>query len=209
MLYRKISVIGASSTEGKVDPKGGGFVGRLKRWSEELSERNHVHNLGIAGDTVAGMLARIEPETKIRKTELIIIQTGLNDIARYGVDQEPVTNFEEYQNLIRQLFSKSLSIAKTIFVTPNPFNENLTTPVSWNDVYFKLDDAAKYVNVAIAIAKELQIPVIDNFNELIQTDYFKLVHSDGLHPNAEGHEHVFEKIRDLITKSTRTNSTIP
>src|SRR3989344_1664180 len=105
MIPKRIAAIGASYCEGKVDPEGGGFVGRLRSWHESFIQDNHVFNLGISGDTTSDMLKRLE--------------------------------------------------------------------------------------------KEMKVPYVDVFGEFMKIDYKKYL-ADGLHPNSQGHQRIFELVKDKL-----------
>ncbi len=197
MVPKRIAVFGASTCEGKVDPQGGGFVGKLKSWHEGTSEQNHVYNLGISGDTTEGILTRLISEAKPRNPDLIIIHPGANDVVREGSkDGDILTNSEDFQNNIRRIIIRSQSFGDTIFVSPHPIDETRTSPVSWKNVYYLMSDIKAYTDLVRMVCEEMQIEYIDVFSEWMAleryTDYLFL---DGLHPNSKGHQLIFEKLK--------------
>ena len=85
-------------------------------------------------------------------------------------------------------------------VSAYPINEELTTPVSWRDVYFFAEDVAHYAKGTKDETLRAGLDYIDVYSdwEAMGDDRQKFMSDDGLHANSEGHEYIFEKVRDAI-----------
>ena len=158
MQPKRIIFIGTSSVFGRVDPIGGGFAGRFKKWFESQDIRNAVFNLGISGDTTVGMLKRLESEASIRRPDLIIIQLGLNDTKRVDSKNNPtLTSFEQFQSNVKKIIEKGNELANVIFLSVYPINDKKTTPMKGKNVFYLMSDAEKYSKAAKQICKENNI----------------------------------------------------
>lgn len=196
MLPKKIVCIGASSCEGKVDVEGQGFVGRLRKWWEAENQHNSVYNLGISGDMTCDVIARLKTEIPPRKPDLIIVQCGINDFIRDG-DRDKPTRFtvDQVEANIRTIIQDSKKTSDVLYVSVYPIDETRTTPCSWRDIYYLADDARRCADISKKVASELNVPYVDMYDAFIKEGFKKLLHTDGLHANSEGHQRIFEMIK--------------
>jgi lysophospholipase L1-like esterase len=58
----------------------------------------------------------------------------------------------------------------------------------------------KYDNTLKQTCKENNVDFIEIFEEWIKTDYSKLLH-DGAHPNAAGHEKIYNAVKDYLERN--------
>ncbi len=201
-LPKRIVALGASTCFGTGDTLGGGFVGRFKNWYENASEDIYfrVYNLGIPGDLVEDIKNRID-EVEKRRPQLIILQVGCNDCIREGGFQaECKTDIENYIKIFKSLIFNLKLIAPVIFVSSLPIDETKTKPVKWADHYYLNEDVVNYSKYAIEIAKKYKLEVVDIFHDWLDKDYDLLLAEDGLHPSENGHEYIFQKLRDRFYK---------
>lgn len=205
MLPKKIVAIGASSTFGRVDPKHGGFIGRLKTWHEAQNELEHrVYNLGISGQTSGEVLSRLTPEASIRKPGLIIISVGLNDTRRNDQKENPIqTSVTEFQQNIIQIIEQAKKLCPVIFVSINPIDETRTQPftIHGRDYYYAFEDANIYANATRDICADKKIPYLDISKKLLEGGYHHLLAEDGLHCNEQGHTQIFEELRAFLIET--------
>lgn len=197
-LPKRIVALGASTCFGTGDPIGGGFVGRFKNWYENASEDIYfrVYNLGIPGNLVEDIENRID-EVEKRKPQLIILQVGCNDCIREGgMEVECKTDIENYIQIFNSLILKLKDIAPVIFVSSLPIDETKTKPVKWADHYYLNEDIVYYSKQAIEIAQKHELEVVDILRDWLDKDYNLLLAHDGLHPSENGHEYIFQKLRD-------------
>lgn len=201
MKYKRIVVIGASSCLGQVDPELGGWAGRLRQWFERQHPHNLLYNLGISADTSSGVAKRLLAEATLRNPDLIIIQIGINDTWRDN-NRESSTNtpLELFRKNTLKIINDAQSLGDVLVVSIFPIDETKTTPLSWINRYYLLDDAKCYSQTTKDICQELAVPYLDIFGEWIKVDYHQYLASDGLHANPEGHRYTFEAIRDYLVK---------
>jgi lysophospholipase L1-like esterase len=199
MLPQSIIAIGASSFFGRVDPEGGGFVGRLKTWHESNHRKNRVYNLGISSETSTDLLRRLTSECTPRKPDLIILGASSNDARRVGTNDAPCeTPIDQYAENLMELIGQALSLCPVLVMIGHPIDEKHTNPVRGTNKYFSKTDLEKYFDVARNICQKENVPCLDIFKELVDTDYKSGLSDDGLHPNALGHQIIFEILREYL-----------
>lgn len=200
MIPERIVVIGASSVQGRVDPKGGGWVGQLRKWHESNARHNAVYNLGIGGNTTRDLLKRLKPECKVRNPDLIIFSLGLNDSRRVGSKTGPNdVSKNQFQMNLTKLIGIAKKMAEVIFISNYPIDDHKTTPIPWAPKYFYLlKDAEQYGNLTKKIILSRNIPYLDIWSEWFKKDYKKLLHKDGLHANSKGHRAIFLSVKKFL-----------
>ncbi len=204
MIPNRVVAIGSSSLFGVGDSDGGGFIGRLKKWHEGIDIRNSVYNLGIPGDTTTGMLKRFS-EVSIRKPNLILISSGLNDTRRIGKKNAPnTTPLPAFRNNIKALISEAREIADLVFISVYPIDEERTAPLTYwkKEYYYLFNDAKEYEAATKEICKQSNIAYVDNFSEWMAGDYKNWLFEDGLHANAQGHEKIFQGLKQRLEAMT-------
>lgn len=196
-MSKRLLVFGTSITHGSCDHERGGWVERLRIFLYNNSDFS-VYNLGVSGDTSNDILNRFDVEAGARFPEIIIFDMGLNDSAfRKSLDSNFIS-LEQYKENLSRLYKKSKKLAdKVIFVGITMTNEKLLLPAPWaTDFYYYNKNAEEYNNVIKEFCEKNDIHFVDIFSILDLSDY-----SDGLHPNAEGHEKIFKKVKDYLIKN--------
>ena len=74
-------------------------------------------------------------------------------------------------------------------------DESKTTPVPWIPIYYTNENIEKYSKIMEDVCRENSIPFLDI--GLLNNDDF----DDGLHPNAEGHRKIYEKVKSFLTEN--------
>ncbi len=191
--YVNICVFGDSIVFGRIDPKNGGWVNRLKVHVEKQKLFNKVFNLGIPGDTTETLLKRIENELQVRKHDIVIIQIGFNDSAK--VDGKKNVQLNLYKKNLQEIIRICKKFTdKIIFVGFNDCDEERTTPL--RTFYFYNKELKKYNLTIENLCKEKNLTFISMENVLDIKNNLE----DGLHPNAQGHEKIFKKVLPVIEK---------
>lgn len=210
MFTGQILVFGASTTYGAWD-KEGGWVQRLRKYLDErnLSDPNFycmLYNLGVSGNTTEDLLERFEFETKQRLGDeaetIFIFAIGINDSQFVHSKNSLRTSRQEFRGNIQKLMDLAKKYSsKTVFVGPFPADEAKTIPVSWNkDKSYKNEYIKEYEEIIKSVCAENKIDFIEVFDKWMKMDYKKLL-EDGLHPNSEGHEKIFETVKDYLIKN--------
>jgi lysophospholipase L1-like esterase len=204
MTPARVVFFGASSVHGRNDPQGGGFVGRFRAWHEAKSSRNLCYNLGIAGELLASMCERFVPEVSCRKADLTILSLGYNDIHReVSSESAMVTSFDQYETQVEKLLSAAKGVSKLLYVTQLPFDEARTMPLPRTNWHYRASDGEKIVNIGRQIAIKHQIPILDLYTRWQISDWLPMLSEDGMHPNAFGHQNIFEVLRESIAGSAK------
>jgi len=203
----RILVFGASITYGAWDREGG-WVQRLRKFLDEKTLTFRIYNLGITGNTTKELLERFEFEAKQRfklkerDDRIIIFSIGINDsqfvISKNDLRTKPEKFTENIQKLIG--LAKKFN-SKIAFLGLTPVDELKTTPTSWDrDKTYKNENVRKYNEIIKSVCKENNISFIEIFEKWIKSDYKKLL-EDGLHPNSEGHQKIFEIVKDFLIQN--------
>lgn len=189
-------VFGDSIAWGAYDFKQGGWVEKLKR--RELKKGNFVYNLSISGNTSSDILKRFENEIKVHLDKNdrlnIIFAFGINDSCRVRAFTH--TPVPDYIKNIKNIIKIAKKYTKDIyFVGLTKVDEKRSNPVSWLgykgehlhyiDAYVGIyDDYLKKVIVKYKGGKYIRV-----FHLLTNKDLY-----DGVHPNAKGHNKLYNKI---------------
>jgi acyl-CoA thioesterase-1 len=146
-------------------------------WPDLLARKTGwvVVNGGVNGDTSEEALQRLPGLLDEHNPVLVLVTLGGNDMLRHIPEQQTIANLERILALIRAHGAKPVLLA-----TPNPSPmravfQNLTAP----DFYRKVAEAQHVPLIEDAIADVLSDPKLKG---------------DALHPNAEGHARLAEKI---------------
>lgn len=95
----------------------------------------------------------------------------------------------------------ALARSQIIFIGLIPVDEKKTLPIPWGtDVNYKNEYVSKYNEIIKSVCQENNIQFIEMFEEFMKLDYKKLL-EDGLHPNSEGHQKIFEIVKDFLIEN--------
>lgn len=185
-----ICVFGDSIAWGSWDPIGGGWVGRLREKAfehvDEDGEFAAVYNCGIPGDTVGGVLQRIDIEAQAREPDVIVIAIGINDIPRSNYQGTPV---EEFTRRYNELIAKAEQFtSKIVLVTPTNVDESRV------EHDYRNARIEKLVHAVEACATQHDLPLVNAFGTMTNEDLFP----DGLHPGPDGHEKLFRMVAPAV-----------
>lgn len=208
----QILIFGDSITYGAWDKKGG-WVQRLREFLDEKTLSNPdvyylIYNLGISGNITEYLLERFEFETnqrlkdKAKDEEIIIIfEIGGNDSAFVHSKNDYWVKPKKFEENIRELINLSRKISsKIIFIGLAPIDESKTNPIPWNtDISYKMENTKEFNEILKSVCGEKDIHFVEIFEKLLEKDCSKLL-EDGVHPNSEGHQKIFEIVRDFFIK---------
>ncbi len=197
-MSKKICIFGDSITEGFNDFKYGGWANRFKKWYENKDDENSVYNLGISGDNTEDLLKRFEIEAEAREPGVIIFAIGVNDSAYRESLKGNRINFEQFKNNLEIILQKAKAFTdKIIFIGILAVDEKKVNPKSWNlDFSTKNNDVQKYDRAIKDFCKKNNLLFIEMYDLLDKDDL-----EDGLHPNAKGHEKIFQKVKDFLIEN--------
>ncbi len=201
---KRVCFVGASTVEGLGDETGLGWPGRLAALEREAGRAFVPYNLGVRGQTLREIGARAVAECSTRiqdsKTDLIVLGTGMNDLARIGTGAFRTPQRRTLEDFIR-LVDELSGLAPLLVVGPFPVFEAkmpFHSAVSGMKFNFKNQDikeaTAHYAEICVA----RQVPYLDLFQTLFDTPEYMagLEANDGLHSNAAGYRVIAERLRD-------------
>ncbi len=181
-----ICIFGASITWGAFDSEYGGWVNRLRlNFDNQPNPQVRVYNLGISGDKTAGVLARFDAEATARKPDKILLGIGTNDSIHNTYPSG--TKLTEFKKQYKELIQKAQKFTSNIIVL------GITNVDDNNDKGYKNDSLEKYNQIIKDLAFEQNLPFVDLFG-FLSIDEFE----DDLHPNAKGHQKIFEKVKEVL-----------
>lgn len=205
----QLFIFGDSIAWGAWDPEGGGWAARLRRPIDryQVSHSDYwcpVYNLGVSGDTSAGVSVRLKSEVVARKDSneeaVILVAIGIND-ALYLLDENrPSFSEPQYRvNLERILQTASKFTEKIMFLGLAPIDEPLVNPLPWDPAKaYKFDRAELFNGILVQFCEETGTPCLDIWPEWVQAEYKQWL-CDGVHPNALGHEHIYRSVRKFLS----------
>jgi lysophospholipase L1-like esterase len=152
------------------------------------SENVEMINAGISGHTTVNALSRIDRDVLAHKPDLVTVMFGLNDMTRVSLN--------DYRANLKTIVEKCRGVgAEVVLATPNNFINSSGRPT---------DKLIEYCDVVRAVGQELNVPVCDSYQRLDavrMSDEFgwRLLMSDAIHPNMDGHKRVAEQLAQSIT----------
>jgi acyl-CoA thioesterase-1 len=171
-------------------------------WVSLLSKREcwDVTNAGISGDMTAGMLARLSLALDKKEYTHVFIMGGTNDV-EFGLS--PNLIISNIKSMMRQL--RYRGIHYTIGI-PIPFDDVNSTLIRFQYV----DDGSTYRRKLNEYCEELKSFLVEDETDFIDfREYFidengqvssGLFLDDGVHPNKEGHETIYNLVLDHYFK---------
>jgi lysophospholipase L1-like esterase len=200
-IPRKLVALGDSGVFGWGDPLEGGWCERLRRHWMELPSGPVLYNLGVRGDGLERLAARLSGEVGCRgelRRQLpqgVLLGVGLNDTARVGrPDGRPQLDAEGFLFGLQQLLRKAKEIAPVHVIGLTPVEE-AAMPYA-GVLWYSLADIRRYEALLEEACLEVNVPFLPLLEGLLaEPDWPLLLSNDGLHLNSEGHRQVFERVR--------------
>lgn len=201
MIPKRIAAFGSSSVYGSYDSEMGGFINRFRLMHESKNPAHRVYNLGVWGESITALTARIANEALARQPHLILIYPGFNDLRRQGsCAAAPAMTIEEFANSIDNLISAATNVAPVLMMSGYPFDQNRTQPLQGTDLYYNIPDASHYSDVLREVCVKSKVKLLDYFSLYKNKDLTTFWSNDGLHFNAAGHQLLAETLHDYLYK---------
>ncbi len=199
-MEKRVVVFGDSITWGANDKSRGGWFNRLREDLENSSDYYSIYNCGISGDNTNDVLFRFEVESKARHREnsdenIVVFAIGINDTQNIDTKGNYIVPPKQFENNLNKLIELSKKYYdKVIFIGLTNVDEIKTTPIPWSPTksYYS-NDTKLYDNIIKKVAKENNSQYIDMF-DVVSFDEME----DGLHPNSDGHQKMFLKIKEVF-----------
>jgi len=205
----RIIVFGDSITQGMWD-RNGGWVALLQQYyiAKEISNgfadsQPIIFNLGISGETAAGVVKRLNLETEARRwlddPLVLVIAVGQNDSA---VSRgEEASTPELFKGELEQIISAALPFTQhVIFVGLTPVDETRTDPVDWGQYSYLNERIALFDSQIHDLASEKELVSIKLFDALAHRQAEGNILADGLHPDSDGHRIIADLVSAEIEK---------
>lgn len=176
----KILVLGDSLTSGFGLRSEESFPAKLEAKLGGGGLDVRVVNAGVAGDTTAGGLARLD-WALADKPDLVILELGANDALR-GIDPDRVR-----ANLDKIIAKMQTSGAKLLLA-------GMRAPPNWGEEY-----QDKFDRIYPELARARDVPLYPFFLDGVATKP-ELNQPDGLHPNERGVAAVVDRIAPVVAR---------
>jgi len=198
---RKLIVLGDSGVYGWGDPQEGGWCERLRRHWMELPDGPVLYPLGVRGDGLERVAARLQAEVACRgelrrqQPQGILLAVGLNDCARVGRrDGRPQLDADGFLFGLQQLLQRAQAIAPVLVLGLTPVWEEAMpfAEVLW----YQLEAVRHYEALLEQACMEANLPFLPLLESLVgDPDWPRWICSDGLHLNSDGHREVYGRVR--------------
>lgn len=188
-----ICIFGDSITWGANDNKHGGWANMLRN---DLAPNEKVYNCGVPGDNTKRLLDRFEVEAKARKADVIIIAIGINDSQYIDSRENTRVPKDQFTDNLEQLITQARSITeKILFIGLTSVDESKVTPVPIGDKNINYDNTNidLYNSLIKDVCDKNNIPFLEVQDLLNLSDL-----DDGLHPNTEGHQKMFQEVKEFV-----------
>lgn len=223
-----VLVFGSSITYGYGDSEGG-WVQRLRKETDKktlpqrvemvkslLSNPDQtpqeekysyiIYNQGISGNNSRALTERFDNEIKARfwpDSEIItLICIGLNDALFLRNENNFWVPMTETKENIKKIISQAKKYSsKVAFIGLTLVDEKKSTPVAWSEnFYYRNEDIKVYNNSIKEVCLENNVPFLDLIPHFESQNYKELL-LDGVHPNNNGHEFMYNLIRDYLEEN--------
>lgn len=201
----RVFVFGDSIAQGYFDTKSGGWASQLSMHylreanSPEGSEWLSVFQLGVSGDTVNGVLDRIDHEVGARRLfeqeECIVLAIGINDSKL--IENLPFSEEYDFQANYEKLIDRALKLCpRVICVGLSAVNEEVVNASGSESFLNNRINLFEDIIKQSSLRKEVAfVPIHDKFLRVCkETDLL----ADGLHPNTAGHKLIAKEVLAAI-----------
>jgi len=200
-IPKKLVVIGDSGVYGWGDSLEGGWCERLRRHWMGLPLAPVVYPLGVRGDGLERVAARLPAELACRgelrrqTPQGLLLAVGLNDTARVGRrDGRPQLAPEAFLFGLQQLLR---SLRQQIPVLVLGLTPVLEEAMPFADVlWYSLSEVRQYEALLEEACLELDVPFLPLLDSFLEDPAWpRWLDADGLHLNSDGHRQVYERVR--------------
>lgn len=196
----------------------------LENFSNILREqlRGVIYNAAKFGSTLVEGLQRLKNDVLNRKPDIVLIEFGGNDCDYHWdeIAEDPTGDFHpntecaKFHDLLSGLVVelRRLQIVPVLVTLPPLDPEKYLRMISRNSEQAK-NNILKFIGSAshiyswherynaavLRVAEETKTRLIDIRSAFLETeDYTKLICTDGIHPNKDGHKVIAEKILQYV-----------
>ena len=197
----KLIALGDSGVFGWGDLEAGGWAERLRCHWMPRPQAPVVYNLGVRGDGLERVAARLQQEFSVRgelrrqQPQGILLGVGLNDCARVGrrdgrLQLEP----EAFLFGLEQLLSQAVQLAPVFVLGLTPVNEDAMPYAGC--LWYGNGDVARANRLIEEACLEKDVPFLRLWDgDAVGAQWLARLSPDGLHCNSDGHRWIFERLR--------------
>lgn len=200
-IPKKLAVVGDSGVFGWGDVEEGGWCERLRRHWMALPGGPVLYNLGVRGDGLERVAARVCAEVGVRgelrrqSPQGILLAVGLNDTARIGrPDGRPQLAPEAFLFGVHQLLKEVQHLAPVFVLGLTPVLEE-AMPFA-DLLWYSTADVHRYEGLLEEACMEANVPFLPVLASFLEQpgwqDWFI---ADGLHCNSAGHAFLYQRVK--------------
>lgn len=203
-----ILCFGDSVVYGRGEVPSKGWVGRLKEDFEDELIHKGVYNLGIVGDTSFSLQKRIRQESlpriwrrKSNDKYVAIIGVGGNDAKEIISEGNTTTKEDDFKEHLRFCVDDIVDLYdEIVLLGVGKVDETKARPFSKN-VFFSNALLKRYNELIRDIAREKNCYFCDLQEFVEQQENYSELLEDGIHPNAQGYDKLYDFIKDFLEKN--------
>ena len=200
-----IIIFGDSIGQGFFDTEHNGWASHLSVYLQQKTLDSQfdiyysVFNQSISGENTTEIYERLKNEITPRlsssKKNVILFAGGINDAKRLQPSNDLYVPLEKTkQNVQKFIHDAKKLVDEVVFVGSVRVDEALTT--NYVNDSFENSDIEMYDQVVAESAREHGLVYVP-LSDLIQHEHL----ADGLHPNAEGHRLIYERVKSELEKA--------
>ncbi len=201
-----IYCFGDSITYGESDALRGGWAERLKtfcirRARETGAGADCVFNLGLPGESTAGMKGRLGAELDARleaqNRAIVLLAYGANDASKTGRAFE--VSVEDYtENLSRGIDAARKRGCETALLSITPVTAAADGVPNAQRECRRNSFVVEYNTALKELARKKSAPLLDVHARFAGSGRQALFTTDGLHPNAAGHAIIYDLVKGFL-----------
>lgn len=214
---KTVLMFGASITHG-VGGEQGGWADMVKAdlhqkmyGSANPGESCTVYELGIPGNSSRDVVGRFEAETLARVPQknpeqtFIIFSAGTNDSKATNKSDNYLYSPDEYTTNVRAFIRLAKEHAAHILcVGIVPVDQSKTNPkqnpLTGSMSYFTNGRIKRFEDALVAACKQESVDCVPLFDYVPKDWAEHYLFADGLHPNAKGHQWIYDTVKSHIDK---------
>ncbi|MBE6455723.1 MAG: SGNH/GDSL hydrolase family protein [Alphaproteobacteria bacterium] len=201
MMLKNIGIIGDSIAHGYYDEKDLGWFTRLGKIILENHPDTYLfNNMSQSGDNIADTTNRAIFEVLSRHFDLILVNTGINDLRRRK-NSDLQLDFSEGAQIMywNKLFDiLALTKAKIVVLDLTPVIENRYTEQASLIRYNS--DIERYNQIIKEICNQKNINFFARYDKWKNRN-LDILYKDATHPNSEGHQIMAEEVYDYLEQN--------
>ena len=200
-MLKNIGMIGDSISHGYYDEKDLGWFARLGKIILNNPKDTYLfNNMSQSGDNIADTANRISSDVLSRNFDLILVNTGINDLRRRK-NSNMQLDFSEGARIMywnKLLDSLALTKAKIVVLDLIPVVESRYTKNA--SLVRNNSDVIRYNQLIKEICEQRNINFFARYHKWENRNLEDL-YKDATHPNSKGHQLIAEEVYEYLEKN--------